>query len=53
MNVYVEQQLPCNLGMLRRFLDKATDLVGADMTAYVTSVDGCLRVSAVIDLEQP
>lgn len=36
MRITVEQQLPADLGTLRKFLDAATRLVDADMTALVT-----------------
>ena len=39
MKITVEQELPCDLGTLRRFLEAATRLVSSDMTAYVSYVD--------------
>lgn len=52
MRVIVEQSLPTTLSELRKFIDKATQLVEGDMTARVSEQDGWLRICAVRDLEQ-
>lgn len=52
MRVIAEQPLPTDLGTLRQFVDKATALVDADVTAVVSyQKDGYLRVCAAKGLE--
>jgi hypothetical protein len=56
MRITVEQTLPTDLGTLRRFIDKATALVDADVTSLVTYVSydkngGYLSICAARELE--
>jgi hypothetical protein len=52
MRVIAEQPLPTDLGTLRKFVDKATRLVEADVTSVVSyQKDGYLRVCAAKELE--
>jgi len=46
MRIIIEQQLPTDLSILRKFVDKATSLVDADMTAIVSHVDVIVSVIA-------
>jgi hypothetical protein len=56
MRITVEQTLPCDLGTLHKFIDKATALVYADMTSLVTYINydknsGYLSICAARELE--
>lgn len=53
MKTTVEQAIPTDLGTFRKFLDEATRLVGADMTAQVSAPGNfMLRICATKEFEE-
>lgn len=49
MRIIAEQQIPTDLNTLRQFVNKATELVEADLSAYVSYADNWLRVCSSME----